>query len=404
MDIMSDSVYFSSPILYHFYMLKKVKDFFNNHKSILWKSIVLLGLISFLIIMALLKLSPDISEWWSKYPARWYLTAMGFLTKYIPFSLTELFFLSTIAYIIVLIIFIIRDFVKKKNPQAVSKIISIPLIILSIITNYFFACGFAYNRKPIDLHYYSKQVDNSEFVEIYNYFVTDVNYCISQLEFEESGDVKTSLSIKDISALVAKECEKLDKDYYGSFNTFAKPMATSFFYRELQITGVTFASLGEANVNYLATKCELPITIAHEIAHTKGVIREDEANQLAFYLCLNSDNTYLRFSAYSCYFYQMRRLTSKELMTDEDRTRIINYDNHYAKAVNHMIDYWKKHDMLSKIGDFFNDLYIKMNGVKEGTDSYSGGTGSSIEPGSKKLIASKYQQLFFEKYYRSNNV
>ena len=384
-------------------MLEKTKEFLRNNKSIFWKSIALLGLVFLLVSMILLKLSPDISEWWSRYPARWYLTATGFLNKYIPFSLTEVFFISTIAYLIVLIVFIIKDFIKKKNPQAASKILTIPLIILSIITNYFFACGFAYNRKPIDLPYYETQVENFEFVDMYNYFVSDVNYCISQLDFKENGDVKTSLSILAISKLVEKECKKIDNSYYNSFTTYAKPMLSSFFYRELQITGVTFSSFGEANVNYLSTNCEIPITIAHEIAHTKGVIREDEANQFAFYVCLNSDDVYLRFSAYSCYFYQMRRLTSKSLMTDEDRGKIIGYDAQYTKSVNFMVDYWKKHDILSRIGDFFNDIYIKLNGVKEGTDSYSGGTDSTIEPGTGKLRASKYQQLFFEKYYRNKN-
>ena len=102
------------------------------------------------------------------------------------------------------------------------------------------------------------------------------------------------------------------------------------------------------------------------------------------------------------YFYQISRLTSKGYMKDEDRAKVIKYDNRYAIAVNHSIDYWKKHDLLSKIGDWFNDLYIKLNGVKEGTESYSGGTSSSINPGSLKLNASQYQKLFFEKYYRLN--
>ena len=42
----------------------------------------------------------------------------------------------------------------------------------------------------------------------------------------------------------------------------------------------------------------------------------------------------------------------------------------------------------------------KSNGVEDGTNSYQGGTQSSIEPGTGKLNPSKYQQLFFEKYYR----
>lgn len=376
--------------------------FFKNHMLIFWECVALLSLIFLLVLFCLLRLNQDISEWWSLYPARWYMEAMGSLTRVIPFSLTELFFISTGAFIILLIVLIVKDLRKKKYNKAISRVIAIPLIVMSIVTNYFFACGFAYNRKPVALPFYETQVENDEFIDIHNYFVTDLNNCVDQLEFISNGDVKTNLTIPQISKLVEKEYTKIKDKYFHRVAVRAKPMLTSFVYRELQITGVTFSSLNEANINYLATNVEIPFVIAHELAHTKGVIREDEANQVAFYVCLNSDNIYLRFSAYAMYFYQISRLTSKGYMKDEDRAKVIKYDNRYAIAVNHSIDYWKKHDLLSKIGDWFNDLYIKLNGVKEGTESYSGGTSSSINPGSLKLNASQYQKLFFEKYYRLN--
>ena len=33
-------------------------------------------------------------------------------------------------------------------------------------------------------------------------------------------------------------------------------------------------------------------------------------------------------------------------------------------------DFWNKYDLLSKISDFFNDLYLKLQGVEDGSDSY----------------------------------
>ena len=375
--------------------------FFKTHKALFWKLMTLLSLIFFLVLMILLRLSVDVSEWWTTYIARWYISFSGKLSQRFNFSLTEVFFILTVIYIIFLIILIIRDLTKKKGLCALNKFISIPIIVLSIATNYFFACGFAYNRKPIDLPYYETQVENAEFVDIYNYFVSDLNNCISELEFRDNGDVKIQIPPKELSKIIQDEYKKYNSSYLSEFATFAKPMSTSLIYRELQITGFTFNSFGESSVNMLILNAEMPLTIAHEFAHTKGVMREDEANQLAFYICLNSDHPLLRFSSYACYFNQMRRLTKDDLMTKEDQERIIRYDNQYAKTVNCMYDFWKEHDLLSKIGDFFNDLYIKMNGVKEGTNSYNGGSGSTVDPGTKKLNASQYQKLFFEKYYRN---
>ena len=57
--------------------------------------------------------------------------------------------------------------------------------------------------------------------------------------------------------------------------------------------------------------------------------------------------------------------------------------------------------MLEKVGDFFNNLYIKSSGVKEGTESYYGGTNDyEYDNVVMELTPSTYQSLFLEKYYR----
>ena len=374
-------------------MLKRIK-------SIIWKLIVIIVLIVLLVLVVILRKNQGFAEWWSTHIGRWYVTSIGNLTTHVPFSLTELLFVSLIALAIFLIIRAIICFVTIRPIKAISKLVSIPLIALMVVVTYSFACGFNYNRKPVDLPFYENEVANEEFDEIYNYFVNDLNACISQLEFRNDGDVKIDVDLPKLSKIVGEAYQIIDSDYYNDITVTAKPMMSSFLYRELQITGVSFSALGEANVNIMSTNAELPFVIAHELAHIKGVMREDDANQVAFYVCLNSDSPLLRFSAYCMYFYQIRNLTKDNLMTDEQLDSLIHYDNKYAKAVNHMIDYWKKHDLLGKIGDFINDLSIKSNGIDEGSASYGGGTESSVEPGTGKLNPSKYQRLFFEKYYR----
>ena len=177
-------------------------------------------------------------------------------------------------------------------------------------------------------------------------------------------------------------------------------MMSSFFYTEMNITGVTFAPFGEANVNYMIPKSEFPFTMAHELAHTKGVAREDEANQVAFYVCLNSEEPLIRFSAYACYFSQIRTLASKRYMTEEQLEKLHDINPYYYLNQNSMYSFWKKHTFFKDVGDFFNDLYIKMCGVKEGTKSYSGGTTIDYDKEKAKLIPSRYQMLYLERYYR----
>ena len=64
------------------------------------------------------------------------------------------------------------------------------------------------------------------------------------------------------------------------------------------ITGVYTFFTGEANINVAFPDYTIPYTAAHELAHQRGIAREDEANFVAFLVCNESDDPYIRYSAY----------------------------------------------------------------------------------------------------------
>ena len=145
-----------------------------------------------------------------------------------------------------------------------------------------------------------------------------MNYCCSQIEFKEDGDIVQPLNFNEIIDEVKKAYQIVDDPYFHSHFGSVKPMASSIVYREFQITGVTYSPLAEANINVLNTKTGIPLTVAHELAHTKGVMREDDANQLAFYICINSDHPYLRYSAYTAYFSQLYAMVTDYYLTETE--------------------------------------------------------------------------------------
>ena len=96
----------------------------------------------------------------------------------------------------------------------------------------------------------------------------------------------------------------------------------------------------------------------------------------------------------------------KQYLTEEQLSHVnpISEQYHqYAKTVNYVNEFWKKHDLLGDIGEWFNNLYIKSSGVPEGTGSYHGGTEFEFDPATNKFYPSEYQKLFFERYYRLNS-
>lgn len=375
--------------------------FIAKIKFIIFNVILLIIMIALLIVLLWAKNNSDLAEAWTRSFGANYAVALSKVTSWIPFSFTEISIIALVAFIIIFIIKIIKSLLKLDVVGAISKVTVIINSIMAVFLIYNATCELAYNRKPVDLPFYETKVENSEFKDIFNYFAEDLNYCVSQLDFKDNGDLNNSLSIKDISLLVEDSYKIITSDYYNKSTAHAKPMISSFIYRELQLTGVTFAPYAEANVNYLATNLEKPFVVAHELAHTKGVMREDDANQVAFYVCLNSDNEYLRFSAYGLYFYQLRSFANSSYISEEEVEQLISVDEKYYKAIKYASDYWKEHDLLGKIGDAINNAYITSSGVQEGTTSYSGGTEISFDPVTLELNPSLYQKLFFEKYYRN---
>ena len=369
--------------------------------SIISKTLIMILLIVVIVVVAIIKNNTGASEAMTRTVARGYGQVTSWLSGLIPFvSLTELLFVILFITAVLLVIFAIKNFLKGHFLKAINKLIDIPLIVLIVIATYSFSCEASYNRQKMPLPYYETEVSRDDYVDIYNYYADDVNNCIEQLTFKDNGDVK-GMKLEKLTKEVKEAYKIIENDsYFHKHFGSVKPMLSSFIYREFQITGVTFSPLGEANINTLNTNVNLPLTVAHEIAHTKGVMREDDANQLAFYVCLNSNSPYLRYSAYTSYFYQMQYMASGTYLTEAEMQDKHQVDGALSKTINYVYEFWKKHNLLADIGDFINNLYIKSSGVEEGTSSYSGGTEYEYDPTTNKLVPSLYQKLFFEKYYR----
>ena len=370
--------------------------------KIIRRSIVIVILVAFIVVLTVLKKNPDICEAFTRTVARGYGYVASAISSVVPFSLTELMFAILAVSLVILLVLAIISLVKFKPFAAINRVLEGVIIVLITIGLYDFSCELAYNRKEMPLLTYEEKVENTEFIDIYNAYANDLNYCISQLEFLDNGDVKQPMDLNGIAKEVKKAYDIInDNPYFHPHFGSVKPMASSFVYREFQITGVTYSPFGESNINVLNTFCDIPFTVAHEISHTKGVMKEDNANMLAFLVCLNSDNCYLRYSAYVRYFDQIRAIVNDRYLPVDQRggESLVKVDKAYYKTYSYVGKYWDEHDLLGKIGDFINDLYIKNSGVEEGTSSYHSGETHEFDETTYTLYPSPYQKMYFYRYY-----
>jgi hypothetical protein len=77
----------------------------------------------------------------------------------------------------------------------------------------------------------------------------------------------------------------------------AKPMVFSRLMSAINFTGFFSPFTGEANLNVESPLCLLPATIAHELAHQRGVAAEDEANFVAVLACMEAGDPDFVYSA-----------------------------------------------------------------------------------------------------------
>lgn len=379
-----------------------MKKLIKNNLSIFLRLIVIVILVLFLIVLGIFQNFPDICEWWTRNISRLFQTSIGLIVKYFPISLMEVFYIALIGVTIWLSIWVIISFIKKRKKFAFSRLIDITLIYAAFIFTYVSTTSLAYYRNPLQIPLYEEKVNKEEFVDIITYFLNDFNYCAKNLSFREDGSVEMPYSASKLNKVIEDEYKKIKNPYFSSFTTYEKPLLSSILFREFNITGIYFGPFGEANYNTLMTYAEYPFTFAHEIAHSKGVMRENDAQIVAAYICLNSDDVYLRYSGYICTFSSLLNLAKytgnkndyKNLYNQLNTNIISNY-----KQIN---EYWARFTFLDDIADFFNNLYLNIFG-NDSTESYDD-TPVIVNPGTNEITSfSRYQKLYFEAYYNNDD-
>ena len=143
----------------------------------------------------------------------------------------------------------------------------------------------------------------------------------------------------------------------------------------LGITGIYFPFYAEANVNVNIPPSQLGVTMAHEMAHAKGVAVEGEANIVAYVLCIRSNDDYLRY----CGLMRAAARLLNELPEEDFQTLYARLGDEVKREYRNESAHFAKYEgAIDRISSFFNDLFLKANGVEGGTQSYSATAASLV--------------------------
>lgn len=360
-----------------------------------------------LVVMLGIRTDTAIAEWWTRNIQAGWERAVGTLTSWLPFSVFEFFVTAGIIVGVYLLVRLFVNLCAGRFRRVITGALAVSIGAVYILNVYVLSMGFGYYRTVMPIPQAGRDYDKARLTSVIEYFVDDYNALALAFERDDNGCAVCPYTFAELSNLIADEYSRLDGTYFARYTPKAKPVVNSWLLSDMLITGITFLPFGEATVNTVAPPSEMTLTMAHELAHTKGVQREGDANLLARYVLLNSDNDYLRYCGYYGAFYNL--VSAVMLFDDRDEYRrlvnkldpAIGAENNYARV------YWNSQpDIVGKIAQGFNDLYLKLSGALNGVGSYGDGNKSDViistDPDTgeevKKIYYSQTQMLFFALY------
>ena len=325
------------------------------------------------VIFEIAKRNADFAEWMTSNLGYLVRRALAFVSDAIPFSLGEM--LVVLSPIIVISV-IVRA-AKKDGFRARVKFIASFLAVISLFyTSYVFMLGVGYQRTKLSSRLEMQSVEVTEQTLV-NTMIALKNECESLLDgisYSDGASSVSDITFDEMCDEILVGYERLESDYpelnIKTFDSRAKQVYLGRALTAFEISGVYTFFTGEANVNVYYPQYGTPFTIAHELAHQRGIARENEANFVAFLACIRSDSVYVKYSAYMNMFEYVASALSK---TNKEKFKEI-----YQSADKRMIGeiqafnefyYAHKNELMSKISDFLNDNYLKASGT-EGIISY----------------------------------
>ncbi len=338
-----------------------------------------------IIIMIIATNNTYIAEYvFSRVLFRFLSFVISIFTRFIPFSVMEI----GIVLSPILIFIILKKFISNiKNNKDRRKIIFLKtfiniLISISILTFiYVTLCGVNYHRYPFYKYYgiENKEYDIDDLYEVAIYLSKEASIARDKTVAVDENNV---MKLSESSYKTAKRARDYFKEFSKKYpslagtNSVPKKIMFSEQLTSTRIVGLYSMFTQEANYNDFVLDFNKPATMCHELAHLHGYMKEDEANFIAYLVCINSDDPEFMYSGYiSALDYIL-----DEIYTNDAKmyTEILDkMDDQIVLDLYYEFTFWEdlekttNIDKVSNVANNINDSFIKANGVESGTNSYN---------------------------------
>ena len=342
-----------------------------------WRSIYILFGIS-VIIYIIAVISPSFADFFNRYIGSFVRGILAFITNLLPFSLGELLLILLLPLIILAVIIASKNHCDTwKHVLYFSAKLFSAVAIMGIL--FVFTLGTAYHGTPLDkkLEMDKAPVTKEELRHTADILTEIVNDLVGEIEFEDKSFSVMPYSRNEMNDKLMDAYNKAHEKYafIPKLQSRVKPVMMSELMSYTHITGIYSYFTGEANINIAFPDYTIPFTAAHELAHQRGIAKEDEANFVAFLVCMESDDPYIKYSAYLSVLEYVSNAyytadTSKDNADYIELRQALDIRVRYEqKAYSEFFEKYRD-NVAADISGATNDIYLQSQGVTEGGKSY----------------------------------
>lgn len=267
------------------------------------KYIALSALCILLAIFRQITHSRAASDFAVHYIVQPYHRVMGYLCGFVPFSVAEVFWAAVVVFCIVYAVRTVANIIRTKGGRLAllwRAVLTYAVLVLGIYTAFTGLWGLTYYAQTFEQAegIEAKPISVDQLAEVTQLFVDKINAAAPLTEHTAPGKLSGDLdAILKASDTVYDHLER----QFPFLNVPAvrpKLILCSRMMSAVNFTGFFFPFTGEANINADAPECLLPATVAHELAHVRGIAPEQTANFAAILACDTSGDPMYAYSGY----------------------------------------------------------------------------------------------------------
>ncbi len=348
----------------------------NHYRRLSWYLWILPALAAFLAQHLLAGYPAIVEQYHARGLFRWLSVPISWLTSLIPFSLTEAALILGIPAILILfVIWLVRLFRRPGKMARFARLLRGLAWTLSIVYLLFMLLhGLNYARLPVAESFGlpARERTADDLAETAAWLAKETTILRARVQENGQGVFQLRSGIADTLKTAADGYAAAGKEYplLAGIHLRPKGVLLSHYWSYTGITGMYVPLLVESNINIDVPEYSMPETVLHEIAHTRGFAREDEAGFIAFLAGLAHPNADF---AYSVLLDATIRCLNALYSADQDvyKATATLLDDAVWRDISAGNAYWKQFEgPVQEASTQVNNAYLQANLQQDGVRSY----------------------------------